>query len=90
MPYSEAEKAKLLKRLNRIRGQVDALCRALEKDVCISKYLQQAAACRDAMDGFIAAVIEHHIRTQIMGADAEAFVRDAADDLMEIIHAYLT
>ena len=42
-PIADAEKAKLVKRLSRIRGQVDALQRAItEQDAPSTKLLQQA------------------------------------------------
>ena len=57
MSDSNPEKTKLVKRLSRIRGQVEAIQRALEKDASSIKVLQQASACRGALDGFIAEVI---------------------------------
>jgi DNA-binding FrmR family transcriptional regulator len=86
----ETEKTKLLKRLNRIRGQVEAIHRALEKDVSSTKVLQQATACRGALDGFIAEVIEDHIREQVVDADDKVSAKYAAEELIGIVHAYLT
>ena len=90
MPESEAEKTKLLKRLNRIRGQVEAMRRALDEAADSAAILQQATACRGAMDGFIAEVIEDHIRERIIDADNHAAATAAADELIGIVHSYLT
>jgi len=88
---SELEKSKLVKRLSRIRGQVDALQRAiLEQDAPSAKLLQQATACRGAMDGFIAEVIEDHIREQVVQAETKGDASRAAEELIDIVHAYLT
>ena len=57
----EKENRKLLIRLRRIRGQLDAVQRALEEKTGCIAVLQQASACRGALDGFIAEVIEDHI-----------------------------
>ncbi len=85
------EKAKLVKRLSRIRGQVDALQRAVtEQDAPSAKLLQQATACRGAMDGFIAEVIEDHIREQVVQADTRDEAARAAEELIGIVHSYLT
>ena len=84
------EKSKLVKRLNRIRGQVEAMRRALDADASCAKLLQQATACRGALDGFIAEVIEDHIRDQVVRASDHAAATVAAEELIEIVHSYLT
>jgi FrmR/RcnR family transcriptional regulator, repressor of frmRAB operon len=88
---SELEKSKLVKRLSRIRGQVDALRRAIvEQDASSAKLLQQATACRGAMDGFIAEIIEDHIREQVVKAESKSQASRAAEELIGIVHSYLT
>jgi DNA-binding FrmR family transcriptional regulator len=90
-PAIEVEKAKLVKRLSRIRGQLDALQRAIvEQDAPSAKLLQQATACRGAMDGFIAEVIEDHIREQVVAAETKGEASRAAEELIGIVHSYLT
>ncbi len=86
----DPEKAKLVKRLSRIRGQVDALQRAIEAQCPSAKLLQQATACRGAMDGFIAEVIEDHIREQVVDAKDRGEASRAAEELIGIVHSYLT
>jgi DNA-binding FrmR family transcriptional regulator len=90
MPEQDAEKTKLLKRLNRIRGQVEAMRRALEEDAGCAAILQQATACRGALEGFIGEVIEDHIREQVLNAENPAAATAAAEDLIGIVHSYLT
>jgi DNA-binding FrmR family transcriptional regulator len=86
----DEEKTKLLKRLNRIRGQVEALRRALEDEAGCAPVLQQATACRGALDGFIAEVIEDHIRERVVDAVDRASAKVAAEELIGIVHSYLT
>jgi DNA-binding FrmR family transcriptional regulator len=90
MAKTDTQKSKLRKRLNRIRGQVDGLQRALEKDVGSTMVLQQATAARGALDSFIAVVIEEHIRTQVVDAKDPVTARFAAEELIGIVHSYLT
>jgi len=92
MPHVTTEKAKLLNRLKRIRGQLDAIERAVSVDSECARVLQQATACRGAMDGFIAEVIEDHIREQMVdpGAAADDPRVQAAEELVAIVHTYLT
>ncbi len=91
MGHVANEKAKLLNRLKRMRGQIDAMERAVDAEDECAAVLQQATACRGAMDGFIAEIIEDHIREHMIGAEAR---RDspqalAAEELIEIVHQYL-
>ncbi len=90
MSAPDAEKTKLLKRLNRIRGQVEAMRRALDQEAGSAAILQQATACRGALDGFIAKVIEDHIRDRVVDADNRAAAAAAAEELIGIVHSYLT
>ena len=91
MGHVANEKAKLLNRLKRIRGQIEAVERAVDADGECAAVLQQATACRGALDGFIAEVIEDHIREHMVDPKAE---RDspraaAAEELIQIVHQYL-
>jgi FrmR/RcnR family transcriptional regulator, repressor of frmRAB operon len=85
------EKSKLLNRLKRLRGQIDAIERAVAADLECAGVLQQATSCRGALDGFIAEVIEDHIREHMLDPRAP---RDdprvvAGEELVDIVHAYL-
>lgn len=91
MGHVSKEKAKLLVRLRRIRGQIQAIERAVNADEECAGVLQQATSCRGALDGFIAEVIEDHIREHMIDPDA---ARDnprteAAEELVDIVHQYL-
>jgi len=86
----DEEKTKLVRRLGRIRGQVEAVQRALEEDASSAAVLQQATACRGALDGFIAEVIEDHIRAQVVQEKDRVRAAKAAEELIGIVHSYLT
>jgi DNA-binding FrmR family transcriptional regulator len=91
MNHVAREKTKLLNRLKRLRGQIEAVERAVESDQECADVLQQATSCRGALDGFIAEVIEDHIREHMV--DPKAGKDDprvaAAEELVEIVHQYL-
>ncbi len=91
MGHVAKEKMKLLNRVKRLRGQIEAIERALDADDECADVLQQATACRGALDGFIAEVIEDHIREHMIdpraGRGAPQAV--AAEELIEIVHQYL-
>ncbi len=92
MDHVEREKVKLLNRLKRLRGQLEAIERAVEADKECARVLQLATSCRGALDGFIAEVIEDHIREHMIdpAAPKDDLRVQAAEELVEIVHAYLT
>ncbi len=91
MQYTDAERRKLMNRLSRIRGQVEAMQGALAEDEECAPLIQQATACRGALDGFIAATIEHHIRNRIADPRRSEKARSAAaEELIRVVHAYMT
>lgn len=62
MPHSPDDKKRAVSRLRRIKGQAEALERAVESGVDCSALLQQIAALRGAANGLMAEVLESHLR----------------------------
>jgi DNA-binding FrmR family transcriptional regulator len=62
MPHSPDDKQRALARLHRIRGQAEALERAIEAGAECRLLLQQIAALRGAAGGLMAEVLESHLR----------------------------
>ena len=91
MSHVAKEKTKLLNRIKRLRGQIEAIERAVDRDLECAEVLQQATACRGALDGFIAEVIEDHIREHMVdpGAGRDNPRVIAAEELVDIVHRYL-
>jgi DNA-binding FrmR family transcriptional regulator len=90
MSHTVKAKTKLLNRARRIRGQVEALERALENEKECGEVLRLIAAARGAMDSLMAEVLEGHIRehaTTERRSPREAMA--AADDVIELVRAYL-
>jgi DNA-binding FrmR family transcriptional regulator len=91
MAHTLEEKKKLLNRVRRIRGQVEAIDRALEQEAECSDVLHNISACRGAMDALMAEVIEGHIRFHILDPNVKPSGEQAqaADDLIHALRAYL-
>ncbi|WP_211465571.1 metal/formaldehyde-sensitive transcriptional repressor [Collimonas silvisoli] len=92
MGHTIKDKQKLLNRVRRIRGQVDAIERALEDEKGCMEVLQQITSCRGAMNGLLAVVLEDHIRTHLVDADHshgnhEAH-GDAREQLIDVVKSY--
>ena len=90
MPSTPEEKKKVLTRVRRIRGQIDALERSLESDAECRAILQQIAAVRGAANGLMAEVLESHIREMFDRNDCYSReVSQSVDDTIELVRAYL-
>jgi DNA-binding FrmR family transcriptional regulator len=90
MSHTVREKQKLLNRVRRIKGQIEAIERALEEERGCNDVLQQITSCRGAMNGLLAVVLEDHIRTHLVDADHNAINEDgsATEQLIEVVHSY--
>lgn len=91
MAHTTTDKEKLLTRVRRIRGQVEAIERALESEQECASVLQLMAACRGALNGLMAEVMEGHVRFHVLSPDGSknsAQVK-AAEELIDIVRAYL-
>lgn len=90
MAHTIADKKKLLNRVRRIRGQVEAIERDLDRDADCGETLHAISACRGAMDALMAEVIEGHIRFHIFDGHAPTGAQSAAaEDLIDALKTYL-
>jgi DNA-binding FrmR family transcriptional regulator len=90
MSHTVRRKKQLTHRVARIRGQVEALARALDDEAECGDVLRLIASTRGAMDSLMAEVIEGHIRDHAFrGAKARSEDGEAAQDLVDIIRSYL-
>ena len=91
MSHTILEKQKLLARIRRIRGQVEAVERALESEAGCEKVMHLIAAARGAMAGLMAEVVEDHVRTHLVDEALHpgALNQSAAEQLLDVVRAYL-
>ena len=91
MAHVIAEKQKLLHRVRRLRGQIEALERALDADAGCTDVMKLLTASRGAINGLMAEVVEDHIRMHMIDprrkpSRAEA---EAADELLAVLRTYI-
>lgn len=81
----------MLARVRRLRGQVEGIERALEGGAPCGAVLHQIAGARGAMAGLMAEVVEDHISSHLVDTTKypEALNRDAAEELLEVVRAYM-
>lgn len=65
MAHTIHNKRALLTRIRRIKGQSEALERALDQEADCGAVLQQIAAIRGAINGLMAEVLEGHVRDHL-------------------------
>ena len=89
MSHTVRDKQKLLNRVRRIKGPVEAIERALEDERGCNDVLQQITSCRGAMNGLLAVVLEDHIRSHLVDADTpDAHEGSATEQLIDVVHSY--
>jgi FrmR/RcnR family transcriptional regulator, repressor of frmRAB operon len=91
MTHTVREKKKLLDRVRRIRGQVEAVERALESEAGCEQVMHLLASTRAAMAGLTAEVIEDHVRTHLVDPEQYpgALNSEATEQLLSVIRTYL-
>ena len=80
--YSK-DKAQLVRRLNRMEGQVRGIARMIERDEYCIDILQQTSALRAAVDALSVLVLEDHVqgcvRTAAERGEADRYVDEVID-----------
>ena len=91
MTHTIRDKKKLLARVGRIRGQVEAIERALSDEASCERIMHMIAGIRGSVAGLMAEVVEDHIRTHLVDPEKNpgALNADAADQLIDVVHTYL-
>ena len=91
MSHTIVSKPKLLARVRRIRGQVEAVERALEAEVGCAGVLMLVASVRGAINGLTAELMEEHIRHHVVDPARETDPDRArgATELIDVVRTYL-
>lgn len=89
MAHTIRQKAKLIARVRRIRGQLEGVERALEAEAACAEVLRQLASVRGAMNGLTAEVMEDHLREHVLAAGTDAERRQGAEEMAEVIRTYM-
>lgn len=91
MAHTIREKNKLLARVKRIKGQLDAVERALEAEAECEKVMHLLVSARAAMTGLTAEVVEDHVRTHLVDTERfpDALREDAVEELLAVIRTYM-
>ncbi len=90
LPEISKEKQKLLSRIKRMSGQIDAVERAVTGGDECADILMQLAAIRGGVNSLMAEILEDHIRLHIThpnhGMESN---EELTEDLISLVRAYL-
>lgn len=89
MSHQEREKLKQLQRIKKLRGQLDAVERSLAAGEDCGGQLMQLAALRGGVNSLMAEVLETHIRFHLADEAKEQIAPELAEDLIDLVRAYL-
>jgi len=90
MPHTVTSKKPLITRVRRIKGQAEALEKALEQETDCSAVLQQIASIRGAVNGLLAEVLEGHLREHVGANDVSPEQRrDDLEQLVTVLRSYV-
>jgi DNA-binding FrmR family transcriptional regulator len=91
MVHTTRDKQKLLARVRRLRGQIEAIERALEGQSECEQVMHLIAGARGAMAGLMAEVVEDHVRSHLVDTEAHpgALRPEAVEQLLEVVRTYL-
>ena len=89
MTLHDREKMKLLQRVRRLRGQLDAVERLLNADDDCGGQLMLLAAVRGGINSLMGEVLETHIRFHLTDSAKEQIAPELAEDLIDLVRAYL-
>jgi CsoR family transcriptional regulator, copper-sensing transcriptional repressor len=83
-----ADKSKLLKRLNRVEGQVRGIAKMIEDDRYCVDVLTQVAAVRSALDAMALQMLRDHTHGCVQGAIRSGKGDAAIDELMVVVEKF--
>jgi|GEM_PF-263989 len=91
MSHTSDGKQNVLARVRRIRGQVEAIQRALEKEAGCAQVMHLSAGVRGAVTGLVAEVAEDHVRTHLVDDEKSPGALDTAatEQLLAVVRTYL-
>jgi DNA-binding FrmR family transcriptional regulator len=89
MSHTIEQKPKLLARVRRLKGQVEAVERALEAELGCGEVLQLLASIRGAMTGLTAELMEEHVRSHVIAAENDRDRAIGGEELIDVIRTYM-
>lgn len=89
MSHTIRDKDKLLARIRRLKGQMEAVERALEGGKPCGDVLQLLASVRGALTGLTREIMQEHLHEHVVHAESEDERARAAEELAAVLKTYI-
>ena len=91
MTHTITDKKRLLNRVRRLKGQIEAIERALDAEAGCTEVMKLLTAGRGAINSIMAEVVEDHIEMHMIDAvrKRSRAERNAADELLDVLRTYI-
>jgi DNA-binding FrmR family transcriptional regulator len=88
MPTDRQTDKRIL-RVRKLRGQLQAVERSLNANGDCGQQLMLLAALRGGVSALMREVLETHVRFHLTDGSKEQIAPELAEDLIDLVHAYL-
>lgn len=89
MAHTTREGGKLLARIRRLKGQMEAVERALEAEKPCGEVLMLLSSIRGALAGLTVEIMQEHLDDHVVEASSDAERVEAARELSDALRTYL-
>lgn len=89
MSHTIRDQAKLVSRVRRLKGQMEAVERALQAERPCGEILQLLASIRGALTGLTGEILEDHLEEHVLEAESDAARRQAVAEISGVLKTYL-
>jgi DNA-binding FrmR family transcriptional regulator len=89
MSHQDRETIKMVQRVRKMRGQLDAIERSFNNSGDCGDQLMLLAAVRGGVNALMGEVLETHIRFHLTDGAKEQIAPELAEDLIDLVRAYL-
>ncbi len=89
MGHTIQNKSKLIARVRRLKGQMEAIERSLEAEASCAEILNLAASVRGATNGLVMELLEDHLRNHVVDVESDVERASGANEMMEVMRRHL-
>jgi DNA-binding FrmR family transcriptional regulator len=89
MSHTIRDQAKLVSRVRRLKGQMEAVERALAAERPCGEILQLLASIRGALTGLTGEILEDHLEEHVLEAESDTARRQAVAEISGVLKTYL-
>jgi DNA-binding FrmR family transcriptional regulator len=89
MSLTQHNKKKLIARINRLKGQMEAVERALDAGRPCGEVLQLLSSIRGALNGLTGEVLDDHLHEHVLHAADDKARGEAVEEISKVLRTYI-